>query len=123
MGKSKLEMVICRTCLRDNPGSGTFTDFEHNAKHYQESLKEGFLKKTADIKFQNCFAQCENFHCVQVTQGGRGYLLKKISTPEKQQQLVEWLRESKQKGLLELPDTFSEHLIGPVETQEKYQKI
>lgn len=123
MGKNKLEVVICRTCLRDNPGTGTFTDFETNAKHYQESFKEGLFKKTADLKFQNCFAQCENFHCVQVTRNGIGYLLKKISTPEKQAQLVHWLRDNKDCDRLELPEALSDHLIAPVQSKEKYKKF
>lgn len=123
MGKSNLELVICRTCLRDNPGAGNFSDFETNAKSYQEALKAGLFKKTAQVKFQNCFAQCENFYCVQVTQGGEGFLLKQVSTLEKQQELLDWLKESKRQGQLELPESFSEHLIAPVKPQEKYKKF
>lgn len=125
MSKNKLELVICRTCLRDNPGEGDFTNFETNAKTYQSAFKEGWLKKTAEIKYQNCFAQCEHFHCVQITKDNEGFLLKKISTPEKLGSVVSWLKEVKSGTQnFALPTELSEHLIGPVRhPQEKYKKI
>ena len=124
MSKNKLQVVLCRTCVRDNPGQGMFQDFELNSKAYQSQLKAGLFKKHADLKYKNCFAQCENFHCVQVTKNGEGFLLKKISTPEQVQNLIEWVKEAKEHSALSLPKVFQTQLVAPVsEIKEKYQKI
>lgn len=125
MNKDKLELVICRTCLRDNPGEESFADFESNASAYQSAFKESWLKKTAEVKYQNCFAQCENFYCVQVIQNQQGFLLKKISSREKMNHVIAWLQRVK-KGVqaFELPSELRDHLIAPVKNpQEKYKKI
>lgn len=122
MAKSELQVVICRTCLRDNPGEGNCESFQKNVQFYQDRFKEGWLKKTAQLKYKNCFTHCEKFHCVQVTQGGRGYLFKKISSPQVQQDLVDWVRQCKSQDKIEPPETLAGHIITPVQTTEKYQK-
>lgn len=123
MAKNKLQVVLCRTCLRDNPQEGDWKSFEANAKVYQQKLKDGFLRKHAELRFQNCFSYCEKFHCVQVTKNGEGFLLQKISTPQKVNDLVDWVKESKKSPYFELPHSLHDNLIAPVKPQEKYKKI
>jgi hypothetical protein len=122
MAKSELQVVICRTCLRDNPGEGNCESFQKNVQFYQEQLKDGWLKKIAKLKYQNCFTHCEKFHCVQVTGNGRGYLFKKISNPQVQQELIEWVRRCKSQGKVEPPEKLVQHIIAPVQSTAKYQK-
>ena len=117
MAKGKLKLTICRTCLRDNPGEGPWASIETLDQEYKKHLGSGWFNKTAEISYQNCFAQCENFYCLQVTAQGSGYLLKKISTPEKIQAVVNWIREAKaqKQNKLKVPDCLAEHVIAPVE--------
>lgn len=114
MASNPIEVTICRTCLRDNPGEGTFANYETNAEYYRGHFKEGWLKKTARIKYQNCFANCERFYCVQVTQGDQGYLLSQISNSQKQQALIDWVRQCKVRGKMTIPDELKDHVIAPV---------
>ncbi len=122
MSSYRPKLVICRTCVRDNPKETPFSDFEENAKHYQNLLKEGFLKKTADLHYQNCFAVCENFHCVLVHHGHKGFLFKKISSVEKIQSLVTWLKELKEGAPIEIPQELQENLLKEVKEIENYKK-
>ncbi len=107
-------------CLRDNPGSGPWSNAQALQCEFKRQLGSGWLRPLAQIDFQNCFAQCENFYCVQLTASGSGYLLKKISSPEKIEALVRWVRESqKDRGSLQIPDDLAEHIIAPVEPADQ----
>ncbi|MCP5467793.1 MAG: hypothetical protein H7A32_00815 [Deltaproteobacteria bacterium] len=123
MSSSRPKIVICRTCVRDNPKKAPFTNFEENAKYYQSLLKEGFFKKSADLHYQNCFAVCENFHCVLVHHGHRGFLFKKISSVEKIHSLVAWVRKLEQGVVPEIPEDLQENLLKEVKEIETYKKF
>ena len=71
----------------------------------------------ADLEFQNCFAHCEHFYCVQVSLRDWGYLLSKIDSEEKLKQVVQWVKEAKKQGELKLPPALKDHVIkvGQVE--------
>ncbi len=114
--KSPLKLTICRVCLRDNPGLGPWTDETTLKCEFKRQLGSTWFRPLAEIDFQNCFAQCENFYCVQVTAWGSGYLLKQISTPEKIQALVRWIRAAQNhQGVLKISDELAEQVIAPVE--------
>ena len=123
MTKNKIQVVICRTCLRDNPEEGSLSSFEENAKVYQQGLKKGFLKKHGELRYQNCFTHCEKFHCVQVTRNGEGFLLQQVSTPQKIKDVLDWVKESKATSRFEPPHSLHDNVIAPVKSQEKYRKL
>ena len=124
MGKQKPQLVICRTCHRDNPGEGDFANFASAAKKWKRALVPGIFNKIADVKYQNCFAQCENFYCVQVTQNHEGFLLKKISTPEKMNQVIDWITSAPENKPLQIPESLRDEVLKQVSVQgEKYHKI
>ena len=98
------EILACKSCLRDNPGEGVFATPESCEKEYREKLKEGLFRKTAHFELHSCFAECEHFHCVRVMKGKTGVHLKKISSPQKIDEVIEWVRLSKQINSFEVPE-------------------
>lgn len=116
MSKSNLKLTLCRTCVRDNYGEGIFSNIDMVEKAYRERLKGGLFGSLADIQLQNCFTECENFHCVQVESGNAGFRFKKISSPEKIEQVTQWMKEVRRTGRLDLPDHLIPNLIEPVKT-------
>src|ERR1700752_2959405 len=80
MSKNKFKVVVCRTCVRDNPGEGPFANPEITEKTYREKLKEGFFRSAAELNLHNCFNYCEQYYCVQVLGPTHGFQLKKISS-------------------------------------------
>lgn len=122
MAKNNIEMVLCRTCVRDNCEEGFFQNFDEAAQFYKDRLNLGLFRKAARLKYQNCFAQCENFFCLQVSRNNKGFLLKKISSPEKIDSVIDWVKESSQGKDFQLPQKLEENLIRHVEVSEKYQK-
>lgn len=114
MVKNKIQLTLCRTCVRDNQGEGVFADIETVEKVYRQKLKSGIFGSLASIKLQNCFANCESFHCVQITDHEKGFLLKQISDPEKIESVCEWVKLSKANGTMELNEGLKGHLIETV---------
>ncbi len=105
------KILACRSCLRDNPGEGVFASPENCEKEYKAKLKEGLFKKTAHFELQSCFAECEHFHCVRVMKGKVGVHLKQISSPEKIDEVIEWVRLAKQTNSFEVPDHLKGHFL------------
>jgi len=114
MSKSKLKLTICRTCIRDNYGEGIFSDIDQVERAYRRGLKDGAFSSSAEVCLQNCFTECENFHCVQVENEQAGFRLKKISTPEKIEEVTRWMKEIQRSGRLDLPDPLIPNLIEPI---------
>ncbi len=114
MAKSKLKLTICRTCVRDNYGEGIFSNIDLVEKSYKDRLKEGRFGSAAEIALQNCFTECENFHCVQLADEAMGFRLKKISTTEKINEVSDWVKQVKNTGRWDLPETLISHLIEPI---------
>ena len=114
MSQAKLKFLICRTCVRDNPGEGVFSTIESLEKTYRQQLKSGLFSSVAEIELQNCFSECENFHCVQLTDAQGGVRLKKISTPQQLQQVVQWIKDCQKSGKVELPEGLQEHHLQTI---------
>lgn len=111
----KIKILACKSCLRDNPGEAAFSSPENYEKAYKEKLKEGLFRKSAHFELHSCFAECEHFHCVRVMKGNVGVHLKKISSPEKINEVIEWVKSSKQTNSFEVPEHLKEHLLYPIE--------
>lgn len=118
MSKTKPKVTICRTCVRDNYGEGLFSEIDLVEKAYRERLKTGVTGSAAEIVLQNCFTECENFHCVQVESDAAGFRLKKISSVEKIDQVADWIRDIHRTGRLDLPDNLISNLIEPVKVSK-----
>ncbi len=114
-----LKILACKSCLRDNPGEGVFASPENAEKEYRGKLKEGLFRKTAHFELHSCFAECENFHCVRVLKGKVGVHLKQISSPQKIDEVIEWVKLSKQTNSLEVPECLKENLLYEVENSLK----
>jgi hypothetical protein len=114
MSQAKQKLTICRTCVRDNYGEGIFSDVDQVEKAYRERLKARLWGTVAEVGLQNCFTECENFHCVQVEHGQAGFRLKKISSLEKIDQVTGWIRDIQQSGRLDLPEGLISNLIEPI---------
>jgi hypothetical protein len=111
MAKNKIKLTICRTCIRDNEGEGVFSQIDLVEKAYKERLKEGLFHSAAEIKLQNCFSQCENFHCIEVADQTKTYQLKKISNIEKVESVCDFIKKSKTSGQLEFPEELRDNLL------------
>lgn len=109
-----LKILACKSCLRDSPGEGVFASPESIEKEYKEKLKEGWMRKTSSFELHGCFAECENFHCLRVFKGKKGFHLKKISNPEKIDQVIEWMRHAKKSDGFEVPECLKENLLYPI---------
>ncbi len=109
-----LKILACKSCLRDNPGKGVFSSPESYEKEYKEKLKEGLFRKTAQFELQSCFAECEHFHCVRVMKGKTGVHLKKISSPEKIGEVIEWVKQAKRTNFFEVPENLKENFLYEV---------
>ena len=118
MSSKKLKLTVCRTCVRDNPGEGIFENAESVEKTYRQQLKQGLFGSVAEIKMQNCFSECENFHCVQLTDDTLGFRFKKISSPTKVDELIRWVKAVKETGRMDLPESLIGHLIEPIKVQK-----
>ena len=114
MAKPRLKLTICRTCVRDNYGEGIFSNIDLVEKTYKERLKEGRFGHCAEIALQNCFTECENFHCVQLADEEMGFRLKKISNLDKINEVSQWVKQVKDTGRWDLPEELIPHLIEPI---------
>ena len=119
MSKNKPKLTICRTCVRDNYGEGLFSEIDMVEKAYRERLKTGITGSAAEIVLQNCFTECENFHCVQVENEEAGFRLKKISSIDKIEQVTTWIRDIHSTGRLDLPETLIPNLIEPIKVSKE----
>ena len=114
MGNKKLKLLVCRTCIRDNPGQGIFATVDSLTDVYKKGLKKGLFSCSAEMDLQNCFTECENFHCVQLTDSDKGFRLKKISTPEKIETVLQWVKQVEKSGQLELPESLKDNLLETI---------
>ncbi len=112
MQKNKLQLTLCATCVRDNYGEGIFATIDNFEKSFREQLKSQNCS-AVEIKHQNCFNSCENYHCVQVSDGQTAHQLKKISNPQKIAEVAGLIKKS-QHGKLEIPENLKENFIETV---------
>lgn len=111
------KILACKSCLRDNPGEGVFATPESAGKAYREKLKEGLFRKIAHFELHSCFAECEHFHCVRVFKGKMGVHLKQISSPEKIDEVTEWVKHSKQTNSFDVPEHLKDNLLYSFEEE------
>ena len=116
MASSKINLTLCRTCVRDNPGTGIFENAEALEAFYKKKLRESALDQVVELNFQNCFAECESFHCLELKRHDAGFRLKKISDPQKTEAVLNWLKQIQQNQRLDLPENLIENLLEPLKT-------
>ncbi len=116
MTTKKIHLTLCRTCIRDNPGEGIFKAPEALEAFYQKKLREHSLDGVVELKMQNCFAECESFHCLELNRQHVGFRLKKISNLEKTEAVLTWLKQISQSERLDLPENLLENLLEPLKT-------
>jgi len=114
MGKMRLQITLCNTCVRDNYGEGLFSTTENVEQAYRERLKGLSPDLMPEFKQQNCFNLCEQFYCVQVDNRDQGFLLKKVSDPDKIRTVCEWVKTCAQSGKFEVTETIQGHLAETV---------
>lgn len=110
---SKIKLLVCRSCIRDNPQSDSLFASVENAKQvYGKKLRRNFFGTHAELKWVDCLTNCHRPNSVQIeTLSGEEILFAEISSNNKMDEVIEMVKKfSKSSEPVTVPASLQENL-------------
>ncbi len=89
MSSRKVTVLVCRSCIRENPQSEPALANEESLRiTYKRKLKRGFFRNLAELQIVDCLTNCQNPNSVQIDCEDGEMLFGRISTCQKVDEIV-----------------------------------